>query len=105
MDTGRGPRVARFHGRRHACPGLGAPPDYWEEAVAMTETAGEVKELIGGLKDEDRSVRARSAAELALLGPAAAEALPALADALMDEDRLVRTVVAEAIRSIGAPER
>ena len=56
------------------------------------------------VKDEDKQTRFTSALSLARIGPAAEEAVPALKDALKDNDRYVRGYGVEALKYIGTPE-
>jgi HEAT repeat protein len=50
--------------------------------------------------DQDRNVRDRAAVPFGEIGPAAAEAIPALQAALEDEDEMVRKEAARAIERI-----
>ena len=56
------------------------------------------------VKDEDKQTRFTAALSLARIGPAAEEAVPALKDALKDNDRYVRGYGVEALKYIGTPE-
>jgi HEAT repeat protein len=55
---------------------------------------------LGRLHDPDRAVHART---IAVLDRAGAEAVPALVEALHNEDPLVRTAAVEALGHLGAP--
>ncbi len=56
------------------------------------------------VRDEDKQTRFTSALSLARIGSAAEEAVPALKDALKDNDRYVRGYGVEALKYIGTPE-
>ena len=56
------------------------------------------------LRDEKPYVRINAATALMKLGPAAAEAVPALAEALRDPDRYARAFATLALQRIGTPE-
>jgi HEAT repeat protein len=66
--------------------------------VARTKS---VAHWIGQLKDKDPSVRELAAQALAVYGPEATTAIPALTEALQDGQDYVRLVAAEALGSIG----
>jgi HEAT repeat protein len=59
-----------------------------------------LKPLLQGLKLSDPRVRSEAAQALALLGPAAKAAVPALRESVHDEDETVRTSVADALQKI-----
>ena len=56
------------------------------------------------VKDEDKQTRFTAALSLARIGEDAADAVPALKDALKDDDRYVRGYGIEALKYIGTPE-
>ena len=61
-----------------------------------------IRALVGALKDEESSVRWSAAQALGEIGPAAKEAVPALTDALNDNNRRVRNRAALAMEKIQA---
>ncbi len=63
----------------------------------------QVQRLIAGLEDPDTSVRWSSAWALGEIGPAAAEAVPALTVALWDADKDVRDAAEAALKKIRGP--
>lgn len=65
--------------------------------------SGDAVRWIQALKTDDTLARRRATDALGLLGPAAREALPALAQALRDEDEPVRLNAAYALGEIGGP--
>ena len=58
--------------------------------AASTDAAQNVKQLIRALKNPNPTTRADAATDLGLMGPAAREAVPALAEALADPEDQVR---------------
>lgn len=60
-----------------------------------------VAPLVSALKDRSRRVRMETVGALKNLGPAAVEAVPALRQALNDDDFLVRDHAREALRALG----
>jgi hypothetical protein len=60
-----------------------------------------VRPLAIALEDKDESVRTKAFSALREIGPAAAEAVPALIEALKDKDKRVRRYAAEALGEIG----
>lgn len=67
-------------------------------------TPASVHALTQALKDEDEQVRFSAAFSLAQLGPLASDAVPALGDALTDENRYVPGYAVEALARIGTPD-
>jgi HEAT repeat protein len=56
------------------------------------------------LRRDDEVGRRNAALALARIGPSAHEAVPALKDALWDDDRYVRGKAVEALNRIGTPD-
>jgi HEAT repeat protein len=81
-----------------------------EEAIVAIEKACRtfdeelLPELIAMLGNEEPSVRARAAAELAEHGPRAKAAVPALIQALDDPDPEARSAASAALDALGAPQ-
>ncbi len=61
------------------------------------------RELTTAMKDADAVVRRNAALSLARLGPAAADAVPALERALDEEDHYVRGYAVQALRRVATP--
>lgn len=72
------------------------------ETLALDKS--DIENLEEGLHDLSPQVRRKTAELLAMLGPAASMALPALAWSLRDSDKDVRILATHAIRRIGAAE-
>jgi HEAT repeat protein len=68
-----------------------------------SETPPAVPVLMANLARPEAMTRLNAAASLRCLGPQAAEALPALKEALNDDNELVREMAAEAIRIVEGP--
>lgn len=60
--------------------------------------------MVSSLKDEDETIRAKAAEDIAKLKPPAVEAVPALISALDDKSATVRYRVAETLERIGTPK-
>ena len=67
-------------------------------------TSASVAALCAAIKDGDPQVRFSAALALAQIGPAARDAVPALQDALADENRYVPGYAVEALERIATPE-
>ena len=72
---------------------------------ATRQATDEVRELIERLQDEDEFESASAANELGRIGPAAVDAIPALAKALGHTSKWVREAAAETLGSLGSQAR
>jgi HEAT repeat protein len=85
-------------------PGCGngdaGPASSGEGRYAQTDIAM-LPHMIHGLKSKDPSTRARSAATIGGMGPAAKDAIPALITLLKDRDPSVRAAGAHALGRMG----
>lgn len=74
-----------------------------EALMSAPATKGQASVFIESLQDADRLVRMRAAAALGHIGPAAKEAVPALAAAMADSDEFVSGSATNALVRIGLP--
>jgi HEAT repeat protein len=80
-----------------------APPGGSSAGDPATPAA--LDDALRGLRARDPATRARAAARLAAMGPAAAKAVPALSSALKDRDLSVKAAAAHALGEIGPDAR
>jgi HEAT repeat protein len=69
----------------------------------LTWAAPAVPALVGALRDEHIEVRLAAAAALGRIGPAAAEAIPALTALLEQSDERFKNTIRSAIEKISPP--
>ncbi len=101
-----GPDKPELPGRdRDASAGLSGEPFGDAQALEPGTARGAREErlgdLVNGPKDQDPKVRQASAWALGVLGPAARDAVPSLAETLKDPDGMVRNTTACALGWIG----